>query len=220
MMPVVVVFKMRFKLYKILILFLFLENCIGMRYGFETYYWHRTIDNFQNTYIKFNFISQKENETNIGGSENQFLYHLFVFFGDTNPLLGSPSSINPKGDYWKIYYSKFENLPYRLKSDIRFVFMEGCEYKMPTNVGKNLYRFSFGSERTQFSGKLQAEIDLPPNHSIRLSFKEKGIPYPDPQTFAERLENSRSANNRYEIIPTIEPTPNLDPIKPCEIKKD
>lgn len=191
-----------------------------MRYGFETYYWHRTIDNFQNTYIKFNFIPLKDNEPRRIGNENQFVYNLFVSFGDRNPLLGFPSSVNPEKDYWKIYCSKFENLPSLIKSDIRFVFMEGCEYRMPTNSGRNLYRFSFGSERTQFSGKLWTEIDLPPNHSIRLSFKEKGIPYPEAKTIGERLANDRSRYDRYEIKPTIEPTPNSDPIKPCEIKNE
>ncbi|MCR1793659.1 hypothetical protein [Leptospira sp. id769339] len=207
---------MRSMYYKILIVILFLQSCIGMRYGFETYYRHKDIENFQNTYIKFGFMPKVINENRL--NDDLFTYHLFVFFGDTNPLLAFPSAVNPNEGYWSAYYQKPEELPYLIRSDIRFVFLEGCEYRMPTNAGKTFYRFAFGSARTEFSGKLEKEIDLPPNHSIRLSFKEKAIPNPEGKTFSERLENSRSDYDRYEINYTIEQNPSLDPFILFDVK--
>ncbi|WP_125226310.1 hypothetical protein [Leptospira neocaledonica] len=145
------------------------------------------------------------------------IYSFFAFFDDVSPFFLTPGSIHPESDYWEGYYSGIESLPFDLKRNIRFVFVEGCEYRMPTTSGRVKYLFSFNT--SGYAGKLRTEIDLPPNHSIRLSFKEKGIPYPDATTIGERLANDRSRYDWYEIISTIEPTPNLDPIKPCEIKK-
>lgn len=187
-----------------------------MRYGFKTYYRHKAIDNFQNTYIRFKFMPKEVNGAN--HSDDLSTYNLFVFFGDTNPLLGLPSTVNPEEEYWITFYRKTEDLPYQLRSDIRFVFLEGCEYRMPTNAGKTLYKFAFGSTRTEFSGKLEKEIDLPPNHSIRLSFKEKAILDIETKPFSERHEKSRNAYDRYEIIYTIEQNPSSDPFKLCDIK--
>lgn len=151
-------------------------------------------------------------------ARNIKIYSFFAFFDDVNPFLLTPGSIHPESDYWEGYYNDIKSLPFEIKENIRFVFMEGCEYRMPTTSGKVKYLFSFNT--SGYAGKLRTEIDLPPNHSIRLSFKEKGIPYPDAKTIGERLANDRSRYDWYEIISTIEPTPDSDPIKPCEVKKD
>ncbi|TGK07511.1 hypothetical protein EHO59_05255 [Leptospira semungkisensis] len=152
------------------------------------------------------------------GDENEHVYQLFIFFADRNPLLEIPSSVHPESEYWESYYSDIKNLPQAVKSDIRFAFVEGCEYRMPTNVGKNEYRFSFVSYGAAHTGRLETTLDLPPNHSIRLKIIEKGAPYPNPQTAEERYANQRSKFDWYEIIPTIEANPSEDLKKPCIVK--
>ncbi|PJZ49582.1 hypothetical protein [Leptospira saintgironsiae] len=193
----------------IISLFLSLLGCSG---GRDRYFSKRNISHSDNTFVKFTYkddISNKEKKKNE--------YSLYVFFSDELSLLGFPSSINPEKDYWLGYYANYQTIPNNL-DNIRFDFLENCEYRMPINAGKYSYTFSFQNHSIEKSGVLTKSFDLPPNHSIRLSFKEKGFPYPDAKTFGERLANETSRHSWYEIIATVESNLEVDLLKPCEIK--
>ncbi|MBM9578630.1 hypothetical protein JWG45_15905 [Leptospira sp. 201903070] len=100
-------------------------------------------------------------------------------------------------------------------------FYEGCDYRMPAPLGKHNYEFIFNSfqgNSHKQSGKLIKTIDLPPNHSIRLNVSPAELPYPNPKDWTQKLMNENAYE--IEITATVEPNPEPDEDKPCEIPKD
>ncbi|PJZ52138.1 hypothetical protein CH380_16485 [Leptospira adleri] len=97
---------------------------------------------------------------------------------------------------------------------------------MPAPVGRNKYFFEVGFQAYLRSGSLESEFDLPPNHSIRLNFIPKDIEvqrihfadqaFKDPKDRVPMLVKERI----FEIVATVEPNPDPDEDKICEIPKD
>ncbi|EMN73260.1 hypothetical protein Lepto1489_22225 (plasmid) [Leptospira interrogans serovar Bataviae] len=94
---------------------------------------------------------------------------------------------------------------------------------MPTPAGSNKYSFDVDFQAYQRSGSLESEFDLPPNHSIRLNFVPKDIEVPfSEEAFKDPKDRKVILKKKkiFEIIAIIEPNPEPDEDKPCEIPKD
>ncbi|TGM58946.1 hypothetical protein EHQ97_07235 [Leptospira adleri] len=92
---------------------------------------------------------------------------------------------------------------------------------MPAPSGTHKFEFTFNSLRGNTpmqSGKLIKTIDLPPNHSIRLNIVPAALPYSNPKDWTQRMTNENAPE--IEIIATVEPNPDPDEDKPCEIPKN
>lgn len=208
--------------YKILlysVLFtLILINCYtGSRGGVarSEYYSPRKMEKFENTYIKFKY-SESENSQN----QNSYKYYsLYAHYRDWKMFMGFPSSFHPEMDYWRKYYVKFDRIPEGIKN-VRFDFIEGCEYRIPTVSGKTEYGFSFIDLKTWKQGIFDKEIDLPAGHTIRLEIvdlrkltEEEIDAIPE---VAGYRPGYRKPNIGYHIIATIEPSGENESIQPCE----
>ncbi|MBM9578638.1 hypothetical protein JWG45_15945 [Leptospira sp. 201903070] len=97
---------------------------------------------------------------------------------------------------------------------------------MPAPVGRNKYVFEVDFQAYQRSGILESEFDLPANHSIRLDFIPKDIEvekiHPYDQAFTKPKDRVPMLVKEriFEITATVEPNPEPDEDKPCEIPKD
>lgn len=188
-------------------------TCSGGRdgYGRNPYYSPRKLEGFNNTFIKFKF-SDKSQERD--GHLNKY-YSFYASYVDWKMLfLSYPSSFHPEREYWRSYYVNFDRIPEGIKNP-RFDFLQDCEYRIPTSSGKIPYRFTFLDPQNGKQGYFSKEMDLPPEHSIRLEFRPIG----DSNRHileTEELSGFRRPYTGYEIVATIEPSGENEPIRPCE----
>ncbi|PJZ51204.1 hypothetical protein CH380_21335 [Leptospira adleri] len=100
--------------------------------------------------------------------------------------------------------------------DIRFY--EDCDYRIPLSKGKVKYEFQIFIRNPKQNATLIKTIDLPPKHSIRLNIVPAELPYPNPKDWTQKIENENAPE--IEIVATVEPNPDPDEDKICEIPKD
>ncbi|MBM9578637.1 hypothetical protein JWG45_15940 [Leptospira sp. 201903070] len=92
---------------------------------------------------------------------------------------------------------------------------------MPAPVGKRTFEFVFYNrlgKRSQKSHQLFHKYNLPPNHSLRLNIVRWLPPNRDPNLWINRT--FKHYDPEFEIVATVEPNPEPDEDKPCEIPKD
>ncbi|AJR16553.1 hypothetical protein [Leptospira interrogans] len=180
------------------------------------------VTNYKNTYIRFKLDSN----SNLLKSDT---FNFIVKWQNKENFLKPFLIINPEYGYWSKYYANYEKLPskiYGFNSDMRFNFLTNCEYKMPASSGMNQYKLMIKNEKLNITGFKEEQIDLPPDYSIRLNFKIKEVEIefspPFEQTFKKEKDRTSIKEIRkvYEIIATVEPNPEPDEDKPCEISKD
>ncbi|EKR82455.1 hypothetical protein LEP1GSC099_1707 [Leptospira interrogans str. UI 08452] len=186
-------------------------NCSG--FGMPPY---KPITNTDRNYVKFNIKVSDKEEKPLSGLPN----YVFIGYWDEERIfINVPFNLNPDREYW---LENFKVLLYEIGWGMRDVrFYEGCDYRMPAPLGKRRYEFLFvyfHNNSPKQTVKLEKVIDLPPNHSIRLNVVPAKLPYPNPKDWTQKIENNNAPE--VEIIAIVEPNPEPDEDKPCEIPKD
>ncbi|ULG94523.1 hypothetical protein [Leptospira interrogans] len=192
----------------------------------------RSVSGVENTYIKFK-ISKMNGFKIVREYINTdvFLFHSRIkkdgIFANIQFTIFDNLYMNPSENY---YYRKqdglYRNIFFQISGNMREDFLIDCEYRMPTPAGSNKYSFDVDFQAYQRSGSLESEFDLPPNHSIRLNFVPKDIEVPFVPFSEEAFKDPKDRKvilkkkKIFEIIATVEPNPEPDEDKPCEIPKD
>ncbi|WOT13276.1 hypothetical protein [Leptospira interrogans] len=180
-------------------------GCIGLGSRIPPY---KPITNTDRSYVKFNFkVSDKE----ISNSN----FALMIYWYNKELIFYEPFLLNPHSAYWVEKYH-LKDTGVRVGK-----LYEGCDYRMPAPLGKRRYEFLFvyfHNNSPKQTVKLEKVIDLPPNHSIRLNVVPAKLPYPNPKDWTQKIENNNAPE--VEIIAIVEPNPEPDEDKPCEIPKD
>ncbi|PJZ51209.1 hypothetical protein [Leptospira adleri] len=103
----------------------------------------------------------------------------------------------------------------------QFVFYPNCEYKVEVPIGENKFKIEiakFESTNNGFYSILEKSVEIPQNYSLRLILTVAGLAYKDPINWTQKFNNR--LNSRIEIVATVEPNPDPDEDKICEIPKD
>ncbi|WP_217699497.1 hypothetical protein [Leptospira alexanderi] len=210
--------------------FIILNTCVTP----GTIQFSTEVQGVDKTYIKYKMGKfERKYKSNYILNSDKYVFNFSVYLNNKgrrflNISIKDEMKINPNEDF---FYHKKDGLDRNILSqllvgDLRDNFIEDCEYRMPVPAGKNKLIFYVTFQAYRRSGSLESEFDLPPNHSIRLNFVPKDIEvafvpfseeaFKDPKDRKVILKKEKI----FEIIASIEPNPEPDEDKPCEIPKD